>query len=321
VVVVGCTKIDEGEFIDLGTSEAMAAMFPPPPDEPPPPGPPPPPATPVGPVPADGTHAAAPGAPGVSDEPVGSFAPGGDRRSLRLSSDDEGLVTAAVAANPRTVVAVMGGSAVVMPWLDRSPATVLVWYPGMEGGRAFGDVLTGVIEPGGRLPFALPVDESDLVPFDPDAGSVVYDLFHGQWKLDRDGVTPHRPFGAGLGYTTWSVDGASARVVPDGSATTTGRVTVDVVNTGDRTGSTVVLCFAGLPGSSVERPRRRLVAFARVALTAGARERVVLPYDLADLAVRRHGGWYQEPGSYQLTVGTDAGVPVATLHVDLRGAG
>ncbi len=314
VVVVGCTKNDEGEFIDLGTSEAMADMFPPPP---------PPSRSPMTP-PTAPTHAGpdAPDAvPADASAAVESFAPGGDRRSLRLSSDDEGLVAAAVAANPRTVVAVMGGSAVVMPWLDRVPATLLVWYPGMEGGRAFGDVLTGVVEPGGRLPFALPVDEADLVPFDPTADSVVYDLFHGQWKLDRDGVEAHRTFGAGLGYTTWTVDPDSARVVPDGPHVTTGRVVVDVANTGDRGGSTVVLCFAGLPGTSVERPVRRLVAFARLTLDPGARESVELSFDLADLAVRRDGAWFQEPGAYELSVGTDAGEPVATLTVDLPGTG
>jgi beta-glucosidase len=336
VVVVGCTRNDEGEFIDLGTSEAMADMFPPPPGDPTappttatrarPPGPvtdtpppdasapdTPPPDAPVGPPPS-----AASGPP--ASPSAGSFAPGGDRRTLRLSSDDEGLVDAALAANPRTVVAVMGGSAVVMPWLDRVPATLLVWYPGMEGGRAVGDVLTGAVEPGGRLPFALPVAEADLVPFDPAARSVVYDLFHGQWKLDRDGVRAHRPFGAGLGYTTWSLDGATAAVVPDVDGTT-GRVEVDVANTGHRAGSTVVLCFAGLPGSSVERPDRRLVAFARVTLDAGARQRVGLAYDMADLAVRRDGTWFQEAGTYELTIGTDAGAPVAALTVDLPGTG
>ena len=335
VVVVGCTKNDEGEFIDLGTSEDMGAMFPPPPSPPSAPDaegtPTAPPTTadqedPVRPVASVSSATPEEGSAAAEVDPAGappaeSFSPGGDRRSLRLSSDDEGLVAAAVAANPRTVVAVMGGSAVVMPWLDQVPATVLVWYPGMEGGCAFGDVLTGVVEPGGRLPFALPTDAAHLVPFDPDAESVVYDLFHGQWKLDRDGVAPHRPFGSGLGYTTWQVDGTSANVDPDPSGATTGRVTVDVANTGTRAGSTVVYCFAGLPGSSVERPLRRLVAFARVALDAGAREQVQLPYDLADLAVRQDGGWYQEPGTYELTVGTDAGAPVATLPVDLPGAG
>ena len=133
---------------------------------------------------------------------------------------------------------------------------------------------------------------------------MVYDLFHGQWKLDRDGVAPHRPFGAGLGYTTWSVDRASARVVAGRPRPgTTGRVAVDVANTGDRSGLDGA-CSAspGCPGRRSTGPHRRLVAFARV--TARPRRAGVvstLPYDLADLAVRRDGAWYQEPGRYELS--------------------
>ena len=166
--------------------------------------------------------------------------------------------------------------------------------------------------PSGRAGFGL---------YDPDATAVEYGLFHGQWKLDRDGVAPHRPFGAGLGYTTWSVDAAGARVVPDGPGATTGEVHVEVVNTGPRPGATVLFCFAGLPGSAVDRPVRRLVAFERLSLGPGEATAQPLRYDLADLAVRRDGGWVQEPGRYELWVGTDAGTPVPVGAVDLPGAG
>jgi len=323
VVVVGCTKADEGEFIDVGTSESMMTMFPPPP---------PPPVESA--TPEEEIERAVAGSvtEPVVDTPVGhgvdveaaaqpTFAPGGDRRNLRLSSDDEGLIAAAASACPRLVVVVMGGSAVVMPWLDDVPATLLVWYPGMEGGRALGDVLTGSVEPGGRLPFALPTDQSHLVDFDPDADTAVYGLFHGQWKLDRDGNPAHRPFGAGIGYTTWSVSDRSALVAMDAHGGTTGRMDVDVANTGDRSGSTVLFCYAGLPESAFERPVRRLVAFARVALDAGTTTTVSLPFDLATLAVRQDGGWLQEPGTYVLEVGTDADRPSAAVEVDLTRPG
>ncbi|MGD0882539.1 MAG: glycoside hydrolase family 3 N-terminal domain-containing protein [Acidimicrobiales bacterium] len=315
VVVVGFTKDDEGEFIDVGTSESMMTMFPPPP-EPPPPGD----AAlgPVAPEHASGPVAAEPGGGLLEPEPQ-TFAPGGDRRSLRLGPDDEALIRRAVAVCPDTVVAVMGGSAVVMPWLDEVPATLIVWYPGMEGGAALGDVLTGVHEPGGRLPFAVPFDEADLVDFDPDADTVVYDLFHGQWKLDRDGVPAHQPFGAGLGYTSITIESGSLRLQRDGTTPTTGWVEVDVSNVGDREGSTVVLLSAGLPGSAVDRPDRRLVGFSRVTLDSGARTTVGIPFDLADLAVRHDGGWFQEPGRYVLEVGSDAATVVASVGFDVPG--
>jgi beta-glucosidase len=323
IVVVGCTKADEGEFIDVGTSESMMTMFPPAP-----------PAHVEPETPASGGEAGvldpemkpvveASADRGMDNGPADlpTFAPGGDRRILRLSSDDEGLIVAALNACPRLVVVVMGGSAVVMPWLDDVPATLVVWYPGMEGGRALGDVLVGAVEPGGRLPFALPTDQCHLVDFDPDADTAVYELFHGQWKLDRDGNPAHRPFGAGLGYTTWSIDARSAQVAMDAGGGTTGRLDVGVTNTGARGGSTVLYCFAGLPSSDFERPVRRLVAFARVVLDAGARATVSLLFDLATLAVRQNGGWLQEPGRYVLEVGTDADRPTAAAEVDLTDPG
>ncbi len=92
----------------------------------------------------------------------------------------------------------------MMPWADSVRALLVSWYPGVEGGNALADVLTGVAEPGGRLPFAIPSDADHLVPFDKDATAVVYDLLHGQWKLDADGHTAHFPFGAGTGYTTFT---------------------------------------------------------------------------------------------------------------------
>ena len=98
---------------------------------------------------------------------------GGDRASLRLHPADEQLIAAAAAVCGRVVVAVMAGSAVVMPWLDTVDAALMVWYPGSEGGHALADVLFGHAEPGGRLPFAIPHEESDLVDFDRDAETAV----------------------------------------------------------------------------------------------------------------------------------------------------
>ncbi len=311
VVVVGCTRADEGEFVDVGTSASMATRFPSPPD----------PSAPPGPVPASTAPEGWTPAPAAGPSPNpdgGAFAPGGDRRSLRLSEGDEVLVRAVASVCPRTVAVVMGGSAVVAPWLEEVPATLLVWYPGMEGGRALADLLTGAAEPGGRLPFALPADEADLVAFDPDADTADYDLFHGQWKLDRDGTAPARPFGFGLGYTTWVVDPASVQVaVPVGDGV--GTVEAEVTNGGDRPGATVLFLFGGRPDSAVDRPARRLVGFRRVTLPAGGRAVVRLPFDLATLDVRRDGGWWREPGPYRLEVAWDAASTVATLDVDVRG--
>ena len=88
---------------------------------------------------------------------VTPFGRGGDRQSLTLHAEDEDLIRAVAAVNPRTAVVLIGGSAIIAEsWRDRVPAILMGWYPGMEGGRAIADILTGAAEPGGRLPIAIP---------------------------------------------------------------------------------------------------------------------------------------------------------------------
>jgi beta-glucosidase len=288
VVVVGYTKADEGEYIDnVGTAAVIAEydLFPP----------------------ADhlelGTSATAvmpPDAPTCPPESKDrpreerAMAPGGDRSSLRLSAADEALIAEAIAVNPNVVVCVMAGSAVVMPWADTVPVVIMLWYPGLEGGNALADVIGGAAEPGGRLPFAVPHAESDLVHFDRTARSETYDLFHGQWKLDRDGVAAHFAFGHGFGYTTWKLVDFS---VASGSAN------VRVHNTGSRAGETVVLVYGSIPNSAHDRPLRRLVAFGRVTAEPGAIDLVSMDIDERALDVRANGSWIREIGvTYSVVV-------------------
>jgi beta-glucosidase len=290
ILVVGYTHHDEGEFIDPNGMAHLFHLFPPMTD----------------PDTAPRLQAAmkcAAGGHGMS--------PGGDRRRLELSVADEALIRTVAAANPRTIVAVMSGSAVVMEqWRMRVPAIVQLWYPGMEGGHALADVLLGRAAPGGRLPFAIPTDASHLPSFDPDATAVTYDLWHGQWKLDRDGNAPAFPFGFGLSYTTFALRDAGL----DGDGTER-RVRCTVTNTGARDGSEVVQVYAGLPDSRVERPAWRLVGFARVEVPAGGAGAVEIPISLRTLAVRREGGWWIEPGRYAIKVARHADDPAA-LRLD-----
>ncbi|MFK7917470.1 MAG: beta-glucosidase [Ilumatobacter sp.] len=320
VVVVGYTKADEGEYIDnAGTMDLAGELFPPM-DHPT-----------LGFAPNQ-THAPSPSAsepehPSEVDEhdehddhdevdEVGGMAKGGDRVSLRLSRADEALIEAAAASNERVVVIVQCGSAVVMPWADSVSVVIVSWYGGVEAGRGLADVLAGGTEPGGRLPFAVPYDEAHLVDFDKDATTATYGLLHGQWKLDADGNDAHFAFGAGQGYTSWTIDAvADSGGVADSSGSSRGdgdTVSVELTNTGERAGSTVVFVHAGMAASAVERAPKRLVGFARVALAAGERRRVVIDVDWSQLDVRRDGGWWTEPGEYQLFVGFDAGKSAVT---------
>ena len=196
----------------------------------------------------------------------GGFSPGGDRTRLTLRPEDEALIETVAAANPRCVVAVMAGSAVLMErWRDRVPAILMLWYPGMEGGHAFADVLTGRVNPSGRLPFVVPRRAEDLPYFDKDAKAITYDLWHGHHKLERDGVAPAFPFGFGLSYTQFVF--RDLAVIRDGGQL---RVSLIVDNRGDHAGDDVVQIYVRALQSSVERPARELKAFQRVSIAAGA---------------------------------------------------
>ncbi len=133
-------------------------------------------------------------------------APAAIATSLRLPPADVELIRAVAAANPRTVVVIQAGSAVIASeWIDAVPAVVQAWYGGCQAGPGLADVLLGAVNPSARLPFSVPVDEADLPPFDRDATRFRYDRWHGWWHLARHGTTPAFPFGFGLSYTTFAL--------------------------------------------------------------------------------------------------------------------
>ena len=126
---------------------------------------------------------------------------GGDRMSLTLRSEEEDLIQAVAAANRRTVVVLVCGSAVLMErWRRAVPGIVILWYPGMEGGRALADILLGRENPTGRLPVAIPMSADHLPDFDPAAHVAEYGELHGQALLDHLGVEAAFPYGFGLSY-------------------------------------------------------------------------------------------------------------------------
>jgi beta-glucosidase len=223
---------------------------------------------------------------------------GFDRTSLALPGRQDELVRAVSDANPRTVVVVNSGAPVLLPWADEVAAVLVSWFPGQEFGSALADVLTGVVEPGGRLPMTWPASDEGLPAVQPVNGELPYDeglLIGYRWYLAMDRA-PLFPFGHGLGYTTWSYEGM---VVDDDT------VTVSVHNAGDRPGREVVQLYASRPDSAVKRAPRWLVGSAVVEAAVG--ERADAAITLADHNFRHWDGsahaWTVEPGTYQLHAG------------------
>jgi len=245
---------------------------------------------------------------------------GGDRARLALSTEDEALIRAVARANPRTLVLVMAGSAVLMEaWRHEVPAIALLWYPGMEGGHGLADVLFGSAAPSGRLPLAVPRHAADLPFFDSEATSVEYDLWHGQRKLDRDGVEAAFPFGFGLSTTTFAYRGLRASTLEPGPDDEIA-LEVDVENTGGRDADEVVQLYASAPGSAVERPKCWLVGFARLSVPAGETRTARLALSTRRLAYfdEARDDFHVEPIAYELIAArhaADAEGPSLSIRV------
>jgi beta-glucosidase len=283
VLVVGYTSADEGEFISPDANSAARKLFPKPR--------------------LRDLFFAIRAARGIKRIRSGArgMARGGDRVRLCLSDADEALILAVVKANPRTVVAVMAGSAVTMEaWRRDARAILMMWYPGMEGGHALADVLFGRVNPSGRLPFVVPSAAADLPFFDKDATSIEYDLWHGYRKLERDGNLPAFPFGFGLSYTTFAYRNLDASLV--GSTLV---ATLDVRNTGPVDGAEVVQLYVAALGSRVERAPKELKAFARVRLNSGEMKRVTMRVSKQELAYFDEAldAFVLEPLDYEVIVG------------------
>jgi beta-glucosidase len=267
VVVVGYTYLDEGEFI--GDSDPALGQLFPPSDEP---------AVAerfafeLSELPAVATPEWLKGRPRA-------FGVGGDRGSLRLHHSDVALIEAVSRANPKTVVVIQGGSAVIMTeWIDTVPAVVLAWYGGCEAGASLADVLWGRVNPSARLPFSVPLDEADLPAFDRFATTFTYERWHGWWHLEHTGRRAAYPFGFGLSYTTFALDGVEVSLGAD-AITVRGVVR----NTGDRAGADVAQVYAQLP--DINAPRR-LVGFSRVEVAERSESAFAIRVPIDRLATR-----------------------------------
>jgi beta-glucosidase len=231
---------------------------------------------------------------------------GGDRVDLGLAKSQIALIDAAVAAQPKTAVAVMAGSAVMMEgWRERVGAILMLWYPGMEGGHALADVVFGRVNPSGRLPFSVPKSADDLPFFDRDATEIDYDLWHGYTKLERDGVEPAYGFGFGRSYTEFEFANASAQLDAERDLL---QVAVDVTNAGTREGATVAQVYAGWATPSPEQPLRRLCGFARAEFSAGETRRIEIPVSLSDLAFFdvATASWRLGAKHFQISIGASS---------------
>ena len=236
---------------------------------------------------------------------------GADATSLHLAGVEDQLVEAVARANPATIVVVASGGPVLMPWLGAVRAVLETWYPGEQGGRAVAALLSGAVDPSGRLPVTFPISSTQTaVSASPslwpgrsgavstDAGGGGLDVGYRYYDARR--VRVLFPFGYGLSYTTFSLSDLTVRRV--GSSD---RATVRVTDTGGAAGTEVVEAYLHYPSAAGEPPIG-LKAFATVALVPGETRTVVLALPRSAFTIWRAGVLETVAGRYVVEVGTSS---------------
>ena len=240
-----------------------------------------------------------------------------DRVDMKLADNQIELLQAVEQANPNTVVVLNAGASLETPWLAHCRALVYGALGGQAGAGAMVDVLTGKVNPGGKLAetWANAYEETPARDNFAGAGRTVQyreGLYVGYRYYQTAGVPVAFPFGYGLSYTSFAY--SDLKVTADS-------VTLTVTNTGAHDGAEIVQVYIAKPGAEIFRPAQELKAFARVPLAAGESRTVTLPLD--DKAFRywntRTDGWEIEGGRYEVRVGASSADIRLTADVDICG--
>ena len=237
---------------------------------------------------------------------------GNDRVDIELPGEQNELIKAVAAVNPNTVVVLNVGAPVTMPWVDEVKAILLAYYPGMENGNAIVNVLTGHVNPSGKLPITLPKKLEDSPAFNnaSHAGNrkVYYGegIFLGYRYFDQRNIEPLFPFGHGLSYTNFEYSNLQVpKQVENGSEV---EISVTIKNTGKVAGKEVVQVYVADPISSVPRPPKELKRYAKVELTPGEQKTLKFQLDQRSLSfydpVKK--GWIAEKGRFDILVGSSS---------------
>jgi len=246
---------------------------------------------------------------------------GGDRTSYSLPFGQNELIESLTAVNRNFVLVLLSGNAVEMPWVSKVPAIVQGWYAGSMGGYALADVLSGKVNPSGKLPFSFPVKLSDCganafdsLAYPGDSINEVYkeDILVGYRWHDTKKIPSLFPFGHGLSYTQFKYGKPqiSSSSISNGEKLT---VTIPVTNIGKVAGKEVVQLYVGDEKCSLQRPVKELKKFSKVNILSGKTVDVTFTIDEDDFKFYddRKSEWVAEPGKFKLYIGSSSvSVPV-----------
>ena len=243
-----------------------------------------------------------------------------DRAGLGLPYDQDKVITELVKVNKNLIVINISGNAVAMPWVKEVPAILQAWFLGSEAGTAIAAVLTGDVNPSGKLPFTFPAKLEDVpahqlgeYPGNEKVGNIVNEkynegIFVGyRWTDKQKKVKPLFPFGYGLSYTTFEY-GKPVADKKTMSADDTITFTVSVKNTGTREGQEVVQLYISDKKSSLPRPVKELKGFDKVKLAPGEEKNIsfTITKDALSFFDDTKHEWVAEPGKFEAVIAASA---------------
>lgn len=261
-----------------------------------------------------------------------------DREGLGLPYGQDRLISELARVNPNLVVVNISGNAVAMPWIKNVPAVVQGWFIGSEAGNAIADVLSGDVNPSGKLPFTFPMSLADVgahvageypgrkadLDASKERGDTIREYYHddiyvGYRWADKEKTTPLFPFGHGLSYTSFEYGKPTAdkKVMTADDIIT---VSVNVKNTGSREGSEIVQLYIADKKSSLPRPVKELKGFRKVKLAPGEETTVSFIVDKTALSFfddKKHQ-WVAEPGKFEAIVGASSRDIKGSLLFELK---
>jgi beta-glucosidase len=253
---------------------------------------------------------------------------GADRKSYNLPFGQDQLLDEILKVNKNVVVVLISGNAVAMPWVDRVPAIVQSWYLGSEAGNAMVSVLSGEVNPSGKLPFSFPVKLTDCgansfdeLCYPGDNIKEVYkeDILVGYRWYDTKNITPLFAFGHGLSYTNFIV----SKPQTDKKIYTkdeTIKLTFTVQNTGKVAGAEVAQVYITQKKSPVLRPAKELKGFKKVFLKAGEQQSVSISVKVKDMAYydEKSSNWKVDAGEFALNLATSSRDVKFTIPIQVK---
>jgi len=255
-----------------------------------------------------------------------------DLKTLDLAAEQNKLIEAVASANKKTIVVVESGGPVTMPWVDKVAGVVEAWYPGIRGSEALANLLSGQVNPSGKLAITFPKSDADLphptLVTPPSSSQPNYAAMGGDisnfMSVLAKGLPPFQvsydeklkvgykwydaekkpvlfPFGFGLSYTTYAYSGLKVK------GTDSLAISFTVKNTGKRAGTEIAQVYASLPDAAGEPPKR-LIGWARVELAPGESKDVSIPVGRDRLTIfdEDSNGWKLIPGNYTVLAGSSS---------------